>query len=137
MKVQYIDTYKAKDETDRWKVVFEEEPDTPLILWKQPTFEAGEEIDKNKLDLRQSGDNRYYIWKQYKPQSEHPTDKDISIRAQVAIKAINDLVIHDKLNEVLEPKNYFTQGLHDWLVVALIHDNVLTADALKSKEKKK
>ena len=136
MIVSNIETYQKNGE-DRFKVSFEEEPDAPLIMFKQPTFEVGTEISSDKLDLKQSGNNFYYVWKQHRPREERPSDKDTSIRAQVAMKAVVDLTVAGKLEEILNAQNYLTKGVHDWIVAALIHDNVLTADALKPKAKGK
>ena len=138
MKIVSIDPYETRNGEARHKIFFEDEPDTPLILGETVSFKVGDEIDRINLELRQSGSNFYYVWKrQQHNRKETPSEKDISIRAQVAVKAVVDLTVAGKLDELLNPQNYLARATHDWIVAALIHDNVLTADALKPKQEKK
>lgn len=136
MKVKAIEPYKAKDQTNRWKVIFEEIPDTPLILGKEPSFQAGADIDADKLNLVQKGDYSYYTWKHDQPKNEKRSygrsiEETNAIKAQVAVKAIVDLEVAGKLDEFTESKNTLAIGAREWLKAALIHDNELVAEAIK------
>ncbi len=120
MKILDINEYKP----GKWKVVFEESPKTPLILGKEPTFQIGDEILEDKMKLIDKGDYQYYVWKQAATKYAAASDKDVSIRAQVAIKILSDLICAGKLNTVIEPLNYVERALQTWIYRSLSLDNI-------------
>lgn len=124
MKILDINEYRP----GKWKVVFEESPKIPLILGKEPTFQIGDEIPEDKMKLIDKGDYQYYVWKQAATKYAATSDKDISIRAQVAVKILSDLICAGKLDAVIEPSNYAEEVLQTWINRSLALDNIEVDD---------
>lgn len=117
MKVKAIETYQARDGSDRWKVIFETS-DYPLILGEQPDFEAGHEISGDTIRLIQKEHYAYFVPKTDQPQSGRQQqgygrspDVAASIETQVVWKGLVDLLIAGKVDELMTSTNPLVMGV--------------------------
>jgi len=130
MKVINIEQYKAKDETDRWKVIFEGDPN-PLIMGTEPSFVIGTDLPNDQLKLTSKNHAYFYtLVAQEKSYSRTP-EQAASIEGQTVFKALAEIFIAGKLEEFSESKNYFVKGMRAYAERRLVQDHPFTEGALK------
>lgn len=127
MKVLSIEPYKSGH-----KIMLEGAPDCPLFAPGGFKTKIGNDIDPESLELVDKGDFMYFILKEAPP-TERSRERENSIRAQVALKAIVDLEVADKLDEFTKSKNHLAMGACSWIEAALVHDNEQVAAMLKER----
>jgi hypothetical protein len=130
MKVITIETYKARDKTDRWKVSFEGDTN-PLIMGTPPTFKVGTDIPKEQLKLTEKNNAYFYTLLKTEEQPFNAVERNASIELQVIFKGIVDLFIAGKLDDFVNSENYLAMGAMRYAERRLVHDHPLVEEALK------
>ena len=133
MKVTKIEPYKAKDQTDRWKIQFGGDA-PPLIMGEQPTFQEGTAIAKNTLRRINKGTYSYYVIpgegkKSYKDYNRSP-EQSASIEGQTVFKALVEIFLAGKMDEFESSENPFVMGIRRYAERRLVQDHPYTKDAL-------
>jgi hypothetical protein len=131
MKVISIEPYKAKDQTDRWKISFEGDPN-PLIMGTPPAFGLGTDLPKDQLKL--TSKNHYYFYTLVKAEDTPfmtPAEKNASIELQVVWKGLMDCFIAGKLDELETSENPLAKGMRRYAERRLVQDHPYTAEALE------
>jgi hypothetical protein len=122
MKVIGIEPYKARDQTDRWKVIFEGDPN-PLIMGTEPGFVIGTDLPKDQLKLTSKNHAYFYtLIAQEKPYSRTP-EQAASIEGQTVFKALVEIFIAGKIEELETSQNPFVQAISRYAERRLIQDH--------------
>lgn len=136
MKVRKIERYKAKDNTDRWKIHFEGD-DLPLIMGEQPSFKEGDDFPQDKLKRINKDNYSYYVLvnepRQTKRYGRSPVE-NASIECQTVTKWLTEIFIAGKMEEFEASQSPLVKGLRRYAERRLIQDHPYTADALKGDE---
>jgi hypothetical protein len=131
MKVISIEPYKAKDQTDRWKISFEGDPN-PLIMGTPPAFSIGTDLPKEQLKLTEK--NRYYFYvltKQEEMPFMTPAERNASIELQVVWKGLVDIFVAGKMEEFEASKIPLVMGMRRYATRRLVQDHPLIEADLK------
>ena len=130
MKVTKIEQYKAKDQTDRWKVIFEGDPN-PLIMGTEPSFAIGTDLPEDQLKLTSKNHAYFYtlIAQEKTPYSRTP-EQAASIEGQTVFKALVEIFLAGKMDEFETSKNPLVMGIRRYAERRLVQDHPYTQDAL-------
>ena len=130
MKVTRIEPYKAKDQTDRWKVIFEEDPN-PLIMGTKPSFDIGTDLPKDQLKL--TSKNHYYFYalvQQEKSSFSRTPDQAASIELQTVWKGLVEIFVAGKLEEFETSERPFVKGMRRYAERRLVQDHPMVEEAI-------
>ena len=131
MKVINIEPYKARDKTDRWKVIFEDDPN-PLIMGTEPSFVIGTDLPKDQLKL--TSKNRAYFYTlvaQEKPFYSRTPEQAASIEGQTVFKALVEIFVAGKMEEFEASESPFVMGMRRYAERRLVQDHPMVEEALK------
>ena len=122
MKVLDIESYRANDGSDKWKVTFENDK-RPLITSTLPDFDIGAIISPDRLALKQSGQGPFFIFRA--EEKGESREKDNAIRGQTAVKIIAEIYCAGLLPDFETSDDPFVINLRGWVNAALIKDPLL------------
>jgi len=130
VKVINIEPYKAKDKTDRWKVIFEGDPN-PLIMGTEPSFVIGTDLPKDQLKLTSKNHAYFYtLVAQEKSYSRTP-EQAASIELQTVWKGLVEIFIAGKLEEFETSESPFVKGMRRYAERRLVQDHPMVEEALR------
>ena len=126
MLVTAIQPYKARDQTERWKITFAED-ESPLILTAEPTFSTGEDVPKEDLKLIDKGEYKYWVPKT-KPQPWRSPEETASIETQTVWKGLVEMFNAGKLKDLWDSTNPLAVGIKTYAINRLIKDGSFDKD---------
>jgi len=130
MKVINIEKYPARDGSDRWKVLLEDDP-SPLIMGVAPDFPIGTDLPKDRLKLTSKNHAYFYtLVKQEEAQFMTPAEKSASIEGQVVWRGIIDCFIAGKLDELTESQNRLAKAIVHYAERRLVQDHPMIEEVL-------
>jgi hypothetical protein len=135
MKVISIEPYKAKDQTDRWKVIFEGDPN-PLIMGTPPAFGLGTDLPKDQLKL--TSKNHYYFYtliQQEKTPYSRTPEQNASIELQTVWKGLVEIFVAGKLEEFETSDSLFVKGMRRYAERRLVQDHPFIEENINKAEK--
>jgi hypothetical protein len=135
MIIDHFEKYQAKDQTNRYKTIFKDDP-VPLITATKPAFREGDDIPEDILRRVDKDDYSYYVWKkgtkvEDKRGFRRTPQENASIECQVVWKGLVEIFNADKMEDFTNSDNIFVKGMRAYAERRLALDHPFTKDAIE------